>query len=150
MTYNRCLGTKYCANNCPYKVRRFNWYRFTENSAFDFNMNDTLGKMVLNPDVTVRTRGVMEKCSMCIQRIQEGKLNAKKDGRRIKDGEVQVACAQSCPTDAITFGNVNDTESKVAKIKADERVYHVLAELDIKPSVFYLTKVRNTEEKAEA
>lgn len=150
MTYNRCLGTKYCANNCPYKVRRFNWYRFTENSAFDFNMNDTLGKMVLNPDVTVRTRGVMEKCSMCIQRIQEGKLNAKKDGRRIKDGEVQTACAQSCPTDAITFGNVNDKESKIAKIKEDERMYHVLAELDIKPSVFYLTKVRNADEKAEA
>ena len=85
-------------------------------------MNDTLGKMVLNPDVTVRTRGVMEKCSMCIQRIQEGKLNAKKDGRRIKDGEVQTACAQSCPTDAITFGNVNDKESKIAKIKEDERI----------------------------
>jgi Fe-S-cluster-containing dehydrogenase component len=107
--------------------------------------------MVLNPDVVVRTRGVMEKCSMCIQRIQEGKLNAKRDGRRIKDGEIQTACAQACPTDAITFGNANDKESMVSKIKEDERMYHVLAELDTQPSVFYLTKVRNTEGgKAEA
>jgi len=150
MTYNRCVGTKYCANNCPYKVRRFNWFKYFDNNEFDFNQNDDLGKMVLNPDVTVRSRGVMEKCSLCIQRIQEGKLNAKKDGRTIKDGEIETACAQSCPTQAITFGNVNDATSRVASAVKDERSYHVLEELAIQPSVYYLVKVRNTEEKTEA
>ncbi|MBL0046986.1 MAG: TAT-variant-translocated molybdopterin oxidoreductase [Bacteroidetes bacterium] len=149
MTYNRCLGTKYCANNCPYKVRRFNWYRYTHDSQFDFNMNNDLGRMVLNPDVSVRSRGVMEKCSMCVQRIQEVKLTAKKDGRRINDGEIQTACSQSCPTHAITFGNIFDESSEVAKHSKDERMYHMLEEIDVKPSVFYLTKIRNTEE-AEA
>ena len=149
MTYNRCLGTKYCANNCPYKVRRFNWYRYTHDSQFDFNMNNDLGRMVLNPDVSVRSRGVMEKCSMCVQRIQEGKLNAKKDGRRINDGEIITACAQSCPTNAITFGNIFDENSEVAKQSKNERMYHMLEEIDVRPSVFYLTKIRNTEE-AEA
>lgn len=147
MTYNRCLGTKYCANNCPYKVRRFNWYRYTHDSQFDFNMNNDLGRMVLNPDVSVRSRGVMEKCSMCVQRIQETKLTAKKDGRRINDGEIQTACSQSCPTNAITFGNILDEESAVAKLSKDERMYHMLEEIDVQPSVFYLTKIRNTEEK---
>lgn len=149
MTYNRCLGTKYCANNCPYKVRRFNWYRYTHDSEFDFNMNNDLGRMVLNPDVSVRSRGVMEKCSMCVQRIQEVKLTAKKDGRRINDGEIQTACSQSCPTNAITFGNIFDENSTVAKHSKDERMYHMLEEIDVRPSVFYLTKIRNTEE-AEA
>lgn len=149
MTYNRCLGTKYCANNCPYKVRRFNWYRYSHDSQFDFNMNNDLGRMVLNPDVSVRSRGVMEKCSMCVQRIQEGKLNAKKDGRRINDGEIETACSQSCPTNAITFGNIFDENSQVAKHSKDERMYHMLEEIDVQPSVFYLTKIRNTEE-AEA
>lgn len=150
MTYNRCVGTKYCANNCPYKVRRFNWFKYFDNSEFDYHMNNDLGKMVLNPDVTVRSRGVMEKCSLCIQRIQEGKLNAKKDGRSIKDGEIETACSQSCPTQAITFGNVNDTTSRVAVAVKDERSYHVLEELAIQPSVYYLVKVRNTDEKTEA
>lgn len=146
MTYNRCVGTKYCANNCPYKVRRFNWFKYFENDQFDFHMNNDLGKMVLNPDVTVRSRGVMEKCSMCIQRIQEGKLTAKKQGREIKDGEIETACAQSCPTNAITFGNIADKSSMVAKMKEEDRSYYMLEELNVQPSVFYQVKVRNVEE----
>jgi len=147
MTYNRCVGTKYCANNCPYKVRRFNWFKYSDNAQFDFNMNDDLGKMVLNPDVVVRSRGVMEKCSMCVQRIQEGKLSAKKDGRKIVDGEIKTACAQACPTNAIVFGDFNNTESEVAKLNRDDRRYLLLEELNTQPSVFYMTKVRNTTEK---
>lgn len=146
MTYNRCVGTKYCANNCPYKVRRFNWFKYFENDQFDFHMNNDLGKMVLNPDVTVRSRGVMEKCSMCIQRIQEGKLTAKKQGREVKDGEIETACAQSCPTNAIIFGNIADKNSQVAKMKEEDRSYYMLEELDVQPSVFYQVKVRNVEE----
>ena len=116
MVYNRCVGTKFCLNNCPYKVRRFNWFNYNDNTDFA-SVNpaqDDLGRMVLNPDVTVRARGVMEKCSMCVQRIQEGKLKAKKEGRKIKDGEFTVACATACPTDGIVFGDVNDPNSKVA------------------------------------
>ncbi len=145
MSYNRCIGTKYCINNCPYKVRRFNWYRYTNNKAFDFNAVSDLGKLVLNPDVTVRERGVVEKCSFCVQRIQETKLSAKLDGRSIADGDVQPACVQSCPSNALIFGNMNDKESKVSKMKADPRNYHLLEELHTLPSVGYLTKVRNTE-----
>ncbi len=146
MTYNRCVGTRYCANNCPYKVRRFNWFKYSDNPKFDFNMNDDLGKMVLNPDVVVRSRGVMEKCSMCVQRIQETKLVAKKDKRKIKDGEIKMACSQACPTDAITFGDWNDTNSELSKQGKEERSYHLLEELDVKPNVVYLTKIRNAEE----
>jgi molybdopterin-containing oxidoreductase family iron-sulfur binding subunit len=109
-------------------------------------MNTDLGKMVLNPDVTVRSRGVMEKCSMCIQRIQEGKLTAKKDGREIKDGEIETACAQSCPTNAITFGNIADKNSMVSKMKEEDRSYYMLEELNVQPSVFYQVKVRNIED----
>jgi MoCo/4Fe-4S cofactor protein with predicted Tat translocation signal len=145
MTYNRCVGTRYCANNCPYKVRRFNWFNYAENAEFDYNMNDDLGKMVLNPDVVVRTRGVMEKCSLCVQRIQEGKLKAKKEGRRVLDGEIQTACSQSCPTKAITFGDVNDKESAVTQLKENPRKYFLLEEVGIRPNVFYLTKIRNHE-----
>jgi len=144
MAYNRCVGTRYCANNCPYKVRRFNWFRYADNDQFDFNMNDPLGKMVLNPDVVVRSRGVMEKCSMCAQRIQAGKLQAKKESRRPHDGEIRTACAQACPTQAITFGDYNDASSRLAALNKDERVYDVLAALDTKPNVKYLVKVRNT------
>lgn len=133
--YNRCVGTRYCANNCPYKVRRFNW--------FDYAHDDKLENMVLNPDITVRTRGVMEKCSMCIQRIQEGKLQAKKEGRPLKDGEVKLACQQSCPADAIVFGDINDPESEISKKLKDPRYYRVLEELGVAPRVGYLTKVRN-------
>jgi molybdopterin-containing oxidoreductase family iron-sulfur binding subunit len=146
MTYNRCIGTRYCANNCPYKVRRFNWFSYPENKEFDFNVNNNLGKMVLNPDVTVRARGVMEKCSMCIQRVQEGKLYAKKEGRRPIDGEINTACAQACPTDAITFGDMADKEGKLYKLLAehkDGRAYTLLEEINTKPSVVYLSKIRN-------
>ncbi len=144
MIYNRCVGTRYCANNCPYKVRRFNWFRYTDNPKFDFNMNNDLGKMVLNPDVVVRARGVMEKCSLCVQRLQEGKLIAKKQGRKVKDGEINTACAQSCPTQAITFGDYKDKDSMLNKVWQPEgRSYHLLEELDVQPNVFYQTKVRN-------
>ena len=144
MIYNRCVGTRYCANNCPYKVRRFNWFRYTDNPKFDFNMNNDLGKMVLNPDVVVRARGVMEKCSLCVQRLQEGKLVAKKQGRKVKDGEINTACAQACPTQAITFGDYKDKDSMLNKMWQPEgRSYHLLEELDVQPNVFYQTKVRN-------
>ena len=143
MAYNRCVGTRYCANNCPYKVRRFNWFNYAENDAFDYNMNDDLGKMVLNPDVTVRVRGVMEKCSMCVQRIQAGKLDAKKAGEPVKDGAIQTACSSSCPTNALVFGDVNDESSEVKQLKSDERRYFLLEALNTSPSVFYQTKIRN-------
>ena len=143
MTYNRCVGTRYCANNCPYKVRRFNWFQYSDNDKFDFNMNDDYGKIVLNPDVVVRSRGVMEKCSMCIQKIQELKLNAKNEGRPILDEEAQTACASSCSTNAIVFGDANNKESQVSKFKKDERAYDLLDHLNVNPSVFYQTKVRN-------
>jgi molybdopterin-containing oxidoreductase family iron-sulfur binding subunit len=146
MTYNRCVGTRYCANNCPYKVRRFNWFSYYSNNEFDYNMNNPLGKMVLNPDVTVRARGTMEKCSMCVQRIQEGKLNAKKESRRPQDGEIETACSQSCPTDAIVFGDMLDPESRISKllnVEKEGRAYHVLEEINVNPSVSYLSKIRN-------
>ena len=113
MTYNRCVGTRYCANNCPYKVRRFNWFNYSDNDQFDFHMNNDLGKMVLNPDVVVRSRGVMEKCSMCIQMLQKSKLDAKKEGRKLRSGEAQTACSIACDTGALTFGDVLDKESEV-------------------------------------
>ena len=110
-------------------------------------MNDSLGKMVLNPDVTVRSRGVMEKCSMCIQRIQYGRLDAKKEGRRPKDGEIKTACAQGCPTNAIVFGDFNDPNSQISELFKDERSYHLLASVGARPSVFYQTKVWNRTEE---
>ncbi len=164
MTYNRCIGTRYCANNCPYKVRRFNWFKYHDNKDFPMNtpQNDDLGKMVLNPDVTVRVRGVMEKCSMCVQRIQAGKLTAKKERRKLQDGEINVACAVACPTEALVFGDMNDPHSKVSnllKIKEndisankevnEERAYHVLEEINVSPNVWYFTKIRN-KDKNEA
>jgi Fe-S-cluster-containing hydrogenase components 1 len=159
MAYNRCIGTRYCANNCPYKVRRFNWADYTGADSFPDNqrdfisdatmmMNDDLSRMVLNPDVTVRSRGVMEKCSFCVQRLQEGKLNAKKANRPVIDGEIQTACMQACPTNAIVFGNVNDKESRVSKIRnveQKERSFYVLEQLHVLSNVNYLAKVRNTE-----
>ena len=146
MAYNRCVGTRYCANNCPYKVRRFNWFDYANNNEFDFNMNDDLGKMVLNPDVVVRSRGVMEKCSMCIQMTQASILKAKKEGRPVKDGEFQTACSNACSTGAMVFGDVNDPESQVSKLKKDKRMYHLLEDIGTKPNVFYHVKVKNTEE----
>jgi molybdopterin-containing oxidoreductase family iron-sulfur binding subunit len=145
VTYNRCIGTKYCINNCPYKVRRFNWYRYTNNKEFDFNTASDLGRMVLNPDVTVRERGVVEKCTFCVQRIQEKKLQAKLENRRLNDKEIKTACMQSCPANAIVFGNLNDPESKVSKLFKDPRSYHLLEELHTLPNTSFLTKVRNDE-----
>ncbi|MEB2777047.1 TAT-variant-translocated molybdopterin oxidoreductase [Algoriphagus sp. D3-2-R+10] len=165
MTYNRCIGTRYCANNCPYKVRRFNWFKYHDNKDFavvNVAQNDDLGKMVLNPDVTVRARGVMEKCSMCVQRIQAGKLEAKREKRKVKDGDINVACAVACPTDALVFGDLNDSNSKVSKLLKieentisalkevnEERAYHVLEEINVSPNIWYFTKIRN-KDKNEA
>uniref|UniRef100_UPI0040475E47 TAT-variant-translocated molybdopterin oxidoreductase n=2 Tax=Roseivirga sp. TaxID=1964215 RepID=UPI0040475E47 len=165
MTYNRCIGTRYCANNCPYKVRRFNWFKYHDNTQFDKNlsMNNDLGKMVLNPDVTVRARGVMEKCTMCVQRIQSGKLAAKREDRRPVDGEINTACASACPADAIVFGDMNDPNSRITamlqlqeekdekgrieKVVNEDRAYHVLEEINVNPNVWYFTKIRNKEKQ---
>jgi molybdopterin-containing oxidoreductase family iron-sulfur binding subunit len=146
--YNRCIGTRYCANNCPYKVRRFNWYNYTDNADFDFNMANPLGRMVLNPDVVVRSRGVMEKCSMCIQRIQLAKNSALQGKRDLADGDIQTACQQACPTQAIVFGDLKDPNSRVSKLRANRRHYEVLEELGVRPNVGYLKKVRSTLETA--
>jgi molybdopterin-containing oxidoreductase family iron-sulfur binding subunit len=148
MTYNRCIGTRYCANNCPYKVRRFNWFKYHDNKQFPDNlaMNNDLGKMVLNPDVTVRARGVMEKCTLCVQRIQAGKLKAKLEKRRPIDSDINTACAEACPTDAILFGDMNDPNSAISKrlkLKEkdgdkkvqEERAFHVLPELRVSPNI---------------
>jgi molybdopterin-containing oxidoreductase family iron-sulfur binding subunit len=145
MSYNRCIGTKYCINNCPYRVRRFNWFAYVNNQEFDFNQNSDLGRMVLNPDVVVRERGVVEKCSFCVQRIQEKKLRAKGEGRALADAEIKPACAQACPADALVFGDLNNPESRVSKMFNAERNYHLLEVLHTLPSVGYLTKVRNTK-----
>jgi molybdopterin-containing oxidoreductase family iron-sulfur binding subunit len=168
MAYNRCIGTRYCANNCPFKVRRFNWADYTGSDSFPNNqdqrgvgvlnesvlmMEDDLTRMVLNPDVTVRGRGVMEKCSFCVQRLQDGKLKAKKEDRPLLDmQDVRTACQQSCPTNAIVFGNINDSKSAVVKERVDNqhRLYHVLEELHVLPNISYLAKVRNPEAEAKA
>lgn len=148
IAYNRCVGTRYCANNCPYKVRRFNWFKYSDNEQFDFNMNDDLGKMVLNPDVVVRSRGVIEKCTMCVQQIQAGKLTVKKEGRKLKDGDIQTACASACPTHAITFGDLNDETTLVHQFSKEPRSYVLLEEVGTQPNVYYQTKVRNVKESA--
>ncbi|MBU3713475.1 MAG: 4Fe-4S dicluster domain-containing protein [Ferruginibacter sp.] len=161
MTYNRCIGTRYCANNCPYKVRRFNWLDFTGSDSFSnnqeplrgtelnesvFQMNEELTRMVLNPDVTVRSRGVIEKCSFCVQRLQESKLEAKKQQNPALVRNVKTACMQACPTNAISFGNVNDKESEVSKARSNEnRNFYVLEQLHVLPNVSYLAKIRNTD-----
>jgi molybdopterin-containing oxidoreductase family iron-sulfur binding subunit len=159
MAYNRCIGTRYCANNCPYKVRRFNWFKYHDNDEFPENssMNNSLGRMVLNPDVTVRARGVMEKCTMCVQRIQAGKLTAKKEGRRPTDEDINTACAAACPSNAIVFGDMNNPESNIAKVLQmdyhddhktveEPRAYTVLEELNVDPNIFYLRKIRNKDD----
>jgi MoCo/4Fe-4S cofactor protein with predicted Tat translocation signal len=145
MTYNRCIGTRYCANNCAYKVRRFNWFNYIAYSKFtDINPSqDDLGRMVLNPDVVVRSRGVMEKCSLCVQRIQEGKLDAKKVGTKVQDGAIQTACSSACPTNAITFGDHNDNDSQLAAERESDRSYRVIEEVGQDANVYYQTKVRN-------
>lgn len=149
MAYNRCIGTRYCGNNCPYKVRRFNWYDYTKADSIPNNLHDVaemtidLKRMVLNPDVTVRAKGVIEKCSLCVQRIQDGKLSAKIEGRKLKDGDVKTACQQACPSGAIIFGDLNDKESQLVKETSSKRNYHLLEEIHTLPSVSYLTKIRN-------
>jgi molybdopterin-containing oxidoreductase family iron-sulfur binding subunit len=172
MAYNRCIGTKYCANNCPYKVRRFNWADYTGADSFPDNqnftgvgqldpvvhvMNEDLTRMVLNPDVVVRSRGVMEKCSFCVQRCQEGKLKAKKASRPLNTNaispdntpDVQTACQQACSMGAIVFGNANDKNSAVSQMRENNklRLFHSLEQLHVLPNVNYLAKVRNREEE---
>ncbi len=146
MAYNRCVGTRYCANNCAYKVRRFNWFNYPENSAFDFHMNDDLGKMVLNPDVTMRSRGVMEKCSLCIQLTQATILKAKKEGRPVNTNEFETACSNACSTNALVFGDINNEEDVVTSLAKDKRAYHLLEHVGTKPNVVYQVKVRNIQE----
>ncbi len=146
MAYNRCVGTRYCANNCPYKVRRFNWFLYNGNDEFDFHMNDDLGRMVINPDVTVRSRGVMEKCSMCIQMTQKTILDAKRDGREVKANEFKTACSAACGNGAMQFGDINNKHSDITALKDNNRAYHLLESVGTKPNVVYQTKVRNTKE----
>jgi molybdopterin-containing oxidoreductase family iron-sulfur binding subunit len=163
MAYNRCIGTRYCANNCPYKVRRFNWLDYTTADVWPANEErifhvdgddkpyyaDNLVRMVLNPDVTVRTRGVIEKCSFCVQRIQEGKLTAKQEGRAIQDQDVRTACQTACPTGAIVFGNLNNKNSEVNKVikAADTLAFKVLEEINVRPGVSYSAKINNSNEE---
>ena len=151
MAYNRCIGTRYCANNCPYKVRRFNWFNYVSPKFGEVNPAwDDVGRMVLNPDVVVRSRGVIEKCSMCVQRIQAGKLEAKKAGTPVPDGSIQTACAAACGTGAIVFGDLNDPNSRVRARSEEERSYHMLEEVGMRPNVNYLARVRNIETENEA
>lgn len=167
MTYNRCIGTRYCANNCPFKVRRFNWADYQGADSFSDNqqaqiregdldpvigvMTDDLTRMVLNPDVTVRSRGVIEKCSFCVQRLQSGKLAAKAQSRPLEDSDIKVACQQACPSDAIVFGNVNNSKSIISKARVEnkKRTFYSLEQLHVLPNVNYLVKVRNQDEVVE-
>jgi len=143
VAYTRCIGTKYCINNCPYKVRKFNWFQYAQNPKFNYHENSDLGRLVLNPDVTVRERGVVEKCSFCSQRIQEKKLQAKLENRVLNGEEVQPACVQACPAKALVFGDLNNPDNRVNQLTTNERNYFLLEELHTLPSVGYLTKIRN-------
>ncbi len=158
MAYNRCIGTRYCANNCPFKVRRFNYFNYNEEVGVGYGVkaypgaiekaNRKLQSLVLNPDVTVRGRGVMEKCTYCVQRVEQAKINARKDGgRAIRDGDVVTACQAACPTNAIEFGNLADPESAVSKKHADVRAYGMLSQLNLKPRTEYLARVRNPHKR---
>ncbi|MCE5242853.1 MAG: 4Fe-4S dicluster domain-containing protein, partial [Desulfobacteraceae bacterium] len=130
--YNRCIGTRFCFQNDPYKVRRFNWFTFTRPRPLEWQ---------LNPDVTVRQKGDMEKCSFCVQRVIKAKMVATNEGRKVRDGEFTTACAQTCPTNAFTFGNLLDPDSRVSRLVKDARAYQVFAELNTKPAVIYLKRV---------
>jgi molybdopterin-containing oxidoreductase family iron-sulfur binding subunit len=143
MVYNRCVGTRYCSNNCPYKVRRFNFLLYSDYETESL-------KLLRNPDVSVRSRGVMEKCSYCVQRIQAAKIEADKGNRPVRDGEIVTACQQACPASAITFGNLNDKASRVAKLQADQRSYQVLADLNTRPRTTYVAAVLNPNPELEA
>jgi molybdopterin-containing oxidoreductase family iron-sulfur binding subunit len=161
MTYNRCIGTRYCANNCPYKVRRFNWLDYTTADIFPANSvkrfgedvpfgGDNLTRMVLNPDVTVRSRGVIEKCSFCVQRIQEGKLTAKNEGRALRDADVKPACQTACATGAITFGDRNSNGDTLVTKLDNPLNYIVLEEVNVRSNVTYTMKVNNRDETLDA
>jgi molybdopterin-containing oxidoreductase family iron-sulfur binding subunit len=143
MVYNRCVGTRYCSNNCPYKVRRFNFLLYSDYETESL-------KLLRNPDVSVRSRGVMEKCTYCVQRIQAAKIEADKENRPVRDGEIVTACQQACPASAITFGNLNDKQSRVAKLQADQRSYQVLADVNTRPRTTYVAAVLNPNRELEA
>ena len=144
MTYNRCVGTRYCANNCPYKVRRFNYYNYSKDYLTSHETPEIV-QMAMNPEVTIRFRGVMEKCTYCVQRVNRAKLDSRKKNGSIKpiDGMVKTACQQACPTQAITFGDITDEKSNISKAKKNERNYVLLEELNVRPRTSYLAKLRN-------
>jgi Fe-S-cluster-containing dehydrogenase component len=142
MVYNRCVGTRYCSNNCPYKVRRFNLLLFSDYETESL-------KLMRNPDVTVRSRGVMEKCSYCVQRIEEAKITADKENRPVRDGEIITACQQACPAQAITFGNLNDKTSRVTKLRGMQRSYQVIADINTRPRTTYVAEVSNPNPELE-